>query len=173
MSDFFQNGTVTTFHNLTDRSVEELDNDLMKFSQTNRLGLILPSLYSELEAPALDNIVTELAKVPYLSQIVIGLDRADQAQFEHAKDYFSRLDQNHRILWNDGPRLQKVMSRLQDLGLAPTEPGKGTNVWWRCMIVILLLTHGIYLQNSSTRSRTPPSILPSQKVTTPGTPKVN
>ena len=129
MSDFFQNGTVTTFHNLTDRKVDDLEADLVKFSEVNRLGLILPSLFSELEAPALKNIVSELAKVPYLSQIVIGLDRADKAQFEFAREYFSELGQNHRILWNDGPRLQKVMEQLRQKELAPTEPGKGTNVW--------------------------------------------
>jgi len=129
MSDFFQNGTVTTFHNLTDRSVESLEEDLVRFSKTRPLGLVLPSLFSELEQPALKNIVNELAKVPYLSEIVIGLDRADKAQFEFAKEYFSVLPQEHRILWNDGPRMQKVMGRLKDIGLAPTEPGKGTNVW--------------------------------------------
>ena len=129
MSDFFQNGTVTTFHNLTDRKVEDLEADLMRFSEQNRLGLILPSLFSELEAPALKNIVSELSKVPYLSQIVVGLDRADAKQFAYAKEYFSELGQNHRILWNDGPRMQAVMERLRNKGLAPTEPGKGTNVW--------------------------------------------
>lgn len=129
MSDFFQNGTVTTFHNITDRSVESLEEDLVKFSKKRGLGLILPSLFSELEAPALQNIVNELKEVPYLSEIVIGLDRADQKQFEYAKEYFSELPQEHRILWNDGPRMQVLMSRLREKGLAPTEPGKGTNVW--------------------------------------------
>ncbi|CAN8142313.1 glycosyl transferase [Thiomicrorhabdus sp. 6S2-11] len=129
MSDFFQNGTVTTFHNLTDRKVEDLESDLLKFSEQNRLGLILPSLFSELEAPALKNIVAELSKVPYLSQTVIGLDRADAKQFDYAKGFFADLGQEHRILWNDGPRLQKLWNKLKDKGLAPTEPGKGTNVW--------------------------------------------
>ena len=50
------------------------------------MGLILPSLFSELEGPALDNIVNELAKVPYLEEIVIGLDRADRDRF--AREFF-------------------------------------------------------------------------------------
>lgn len=129
MSDFFQNGTVTTFHNLTDRPVESLEEELMKFSETRDMGLILPSLFSELEMPALKNIVEELKKVPYLSEIVIGLDRADKEQFEFAKEYFSELPQEHRIIWNDGPRVTAIMDRLKEEGLAPTEPGKGTNVW--------------------------------------------
>ncbi|WP_319558114.1 glycosyl transferase [Thiomicrorhabdus sp.] len=129
MSDFFQNGTVTTFHNLTDRPIEDLESDLLRFSQQNPMGLILPSLFSELEAPALKNIINELKSVPYLSQVVIGLDRADQAQFEFAREYFSELPQKHRVLWNDGPRMQTLMNQLKEKGLAPTEPGKGTNVW--------------------------------------------
>lgn len=129
MSDFFQNGTVTTFHNLTDRPVENLEQELINFSNSRQMGLILPSLFSELEMPALQNIVEELKKVPYLSEIVIGLDRADKEQFEYAKNYFSGLPQTHRVIWNDGPRMTAIMERLKEQGLAPTEPGKGTNVW--------------------------------------------
>lgn len=129
MSDFFQNGTVTTFHNLTDRSTEDLETDLVRFSKQKPLGLILPSLFSELEGPALDNIVNELIQVPYLNQIVIGLDRADAKQFEYAKDYFSRLPQDYKIVWNDGERMQAITRKLAALDLAPKERGKGSNVW--------------------------------------------
>lgn len=129
MSDFFQNGTITTLHNLTRRNLSELEWDLVNFARERPMGLVLPSLYSELEGEALTRILDELERVPYLSEIVIGLDQADQAQFEYAKQFFARLPQPHKILWNDGPRLQKVMQPLKKLGLAPTEPGKGKNVW--------------------------------------------
>ena len=33
MSDFYQNGIVTNFHNLTRRSIEALENDLKQFSR--------------------------------------------------------------------------------------------------------------------------------------------
>lgn len=130
MSDFYQNGIITNFHNLTDRPVEDLEADLMRFSRKRPMSLILPSLYSELEGPALKHIVEELAKVPYLSEIVIGLDRADRDQFEHAKEFFSHLPQHHRILWNDGPRLRALDEELTEHGLAPMEAGKGRNVWY-------------------------------------------
>ncbi|WP_158774493.1 glycosyl transferase [Cobetia sp. L2A1] len=130
MSDFYQNGIITNFHNLTDRPVEDLEADLMRFSRKRPMSLILPSLYSELEGPALKHIVDELARVPYLSEIVIGLDRADRDQFEHAKEFFSHLPQHHRILWNDGPRLRALDDELTEHGLAPMEAGKGRNVWY-------------------------------------------
>ena len=130
MSDFFQNGNVSTMHNLTRRSVEELEAELANFASSRPIGLVLPSLYSELEGPALENIITELAKVPYLNRITIGLDRADADQFAHAKEYFSRLPQDHNVLWHDGPRLTALDEELAALGLAPPELGKGRNVWY-------------------------------------------
>lgn len=136
MGDFYQNGIVTTLHNLSRRPVEELEAELLTFSRQRSMGLILPSLYSELEGDALPVIVDELVKVPYLAQIVIGLDRADRAQYQQALGFFSRLPQDHRVLWNDGPRLQALDNKLMALDLAPKEPGKGRNVWY-CMGYIL------------------------------------
>ncbi|WP_372957846.1 glycosyl transferase [Marinobacter sp.] len=130
MGDFYQNGIVTTLHNLTRRPVEDLERELLTFSKTRPMGLVLPSLYSELEGPALANIVEELKAVPYLDQIVIGLDRADEAQYRHAMEYFSGLPQNVKVLWNDGPRLKAIDDKLREQGLAPSEMGKGRNVWF-------------------------------------------
>ncbi|AEF45426.1 hypothetical protein SerAS12_2300 [Serratia sp. AS12] len=130
MSDFYQDGIITNFHNLAQRELSELEYELQVFSGRNTMGLILPSLYSELEGPALDRIVDVLAQVPYLEEIVIGLDRANHEQFLHAKNFFSRLPQRHRILWNDGPRLTAIANQLSAEGLAPNEPGKGRNVWF-------------------------------------------
>lgn len=132
MSDFFQNGHVTTLHSLGTRNLEALEDELRKFSRTMPMGLILPSLYSELERPALTLIVEELKKVDYLEQIVIGIDQADKDQYRHALKFFSELPQKTYVLWNDGPRLRELDRQLSDQGLAPTEPGKGRNVWY-CM----------------------------------------
>lgn len=130
MSDFYQNGVVTNFHNLTKRRTEDLEKELIGFSQRRKMGLILPSLFSELERPALKKIVDELTQVPYLEEIVIGLDRATKDQFLYAQEFFSRLPQRHRILWNDGPRLTAIDQKLKAHGLAPAELGKGRNVWF-------------------------------------------
>lgn len=130
MGDFHQNGKITTLHNLTQRPVADLDDELIGFSRYRLIGLVLPSLYSELETPALENIVQELVKVPYLNEIIIGLDRADERQYRHALEYFGRLPQNHKVLWNDGPRLRAVDATLAEHGLAPTHAGKGRNVWY-------------------------------------------
>ncbi len=130
MADFYQNGVVTTLHNITRRSADELDYELNSFARFRRLGLVLPSLYSELQGDALEKIIQELQPVNYLNRIIIGLDRANEDQYNHAKEYFGRLPQEHHILWNDGPRLTEIHGMLANEGLAPTEPGKGRNVWY-------------------------------------------
>lgn len=136
MADFYQNGTITTLHNLYQRSLEDMEQELQAFSQKRPLGLLLPSLYSELEGAALPMIVDQLKSVPYLSQIVIGLDRADEAQYRDALKFFGQLPQYHRVLWNDGPALKALDQELEELGVAPKELGKGRNVWY-CMGYIL------------------------------------
>lgn len=130
MSDFFQNGRISTLHNLGDRPIEEIEAELCEWSKKKPMCLVLPCLYSELEGPALSNIIDELCKVEYLDEIIIGLDRATEAQFAHAKEFFSRLPQKHHILWNDGPRLKAIDKVLEEYGLAPRELGKGRNVWY-------------------------------------------
>jgi glucosyl-3-phosphoglycerate synthase len=130
MGDFHQNGLVTTLHNLRNRSVEDIEAKLLEFSKVRPMSLILPCLYSELHGLALPKILDELEKVPYLSEIIIGLDRANEDEFAKAKEYFSRLPQHHRILWNDGPRLKALDKLLVDKRIAPKEMGKGRNAWF-------------------------------------------
>ncbi|MYI26643.1 MAG: glycosyl transferase, partial [Acidimicrobiales bacterium] len=130
MADFQQHESIATLHRLADRSVESLEDELFEYSRRRPIALIIPALYSELQGPALGNIVDEIAKVAYIDEIIVGIDRADEAQFADARQFFSRLPQRTRLLWNDGPRLRKIDEVLADRVLAPTEPGKGRNVWY-------------------------------------------
>ena len=130
MADFAQNGVIGTLHNLRNRSTEELEAELLQYSAETPMSLLLPCLYSELEGPAMGPIVEELAKVPYLNEIIVGLDRANEQQFVAARRFFDRLPQDCVVLWNDGTRLRHVDAALKQVGLAPAEPGKGRNVWY-------------------------------------------
>lgn len=130
MSDFYQNGIITTLHNLSHRPVDELEKELLSFAKTRPMSLVLPSLFSELEGLALPKIISDLARVPYLEEIIIGLDRANEEQYRHALSFFSRLPQRVRVLWNDGPRLQAIDALLDEHSLSPREMGKGRNVWF-------------------------------------------
>ncbi|MEL6572538.1 MAG: glycosyl transferase [Pseudomonadota bacterium] len=129
MVDFHQNGNIATLHNLRTRSLNEMTYELETFAQTRKMSLVLPCLYSELRTPAMPNIVSELSKVSYLHRIIIGLDRANEEEFRHAKTFFKDLNQNHIVIWNDSPRMKALGARLEENDLAPKEAGKGKNVW--------------------------------------------
>ena len=129
MVDFHQNGHIATLHNLRTRSLADLTHELEVFAPSRKISLVLPCLYSELETEAMPNIVAELANVTYLHRIIIGLDRADENQFRHARQFFGDLNQDHTVIWNDSPRMQALDDRLDKIGLAPAEHGKGKNVW--------------------------------------------
>ena len=129
MADFHQNGNIATIHNLRTRPSEDITRELTSFGASRKISLVLPSLYSELEGDALPNILNELAQVPYLHRIVIGLDQATEDQYRHAREFFSVLPQNHVVIWNSSPRMQAIQDRLAGLGLGPIEDGKGKNVW--------------------------------------------
>ncbi|MBU6950428.1 MULTISPECIES: glycosyl transferase [unclassified Hahella] len=136
MGDFYQNGIVTTLHNLSRRPLEDIERELVAFSQHRPLALVLPCLYSELQGEAMPRILEHLCKVPYLEEIIIGLDRADEGQYREALQFFSALPQRHRVLWNDGPRLRAIDAELKQESLSPREPGKGRNVWF-CLGYVL------------------------------------
>lgn len=130
MTDFFQNGVIATLHNLTQRDTESIEAELNEWSTKRPMSLILPCLYSELQGPALKNIITQLSRASYLSEIIIGLDAANEEEFHHAKEFFSKLPQHHVILWNDGPKLREIDKAIHEHSLAPNEEGKGRNVWY-------------------------------------------
>ncbi len=136
MADFFQNGVITTLHKLTDYPTEQLEEEIMMHADRRPIGLILPSLYSELQGQALPHIVDELKRVPYLAEIIIGLDRATKEEFEHAKKFFAQLPQPHKIIWQRSPRIQDLYDLLSKNNLYVGTEGKGRN-FWLCMGYLL------------------------------------
>ena len=130
MSDFSQNGVVSTLHDFKTKSTSVIESELSKFSKQRKMELILPCLYSELEGTALPKIVEEISKTKYLDHIIIGLDKANETQAKKAWKFFKKLKTTFSILWNDGPKLKKLDQELKKNNLAPSELGKGRNVWY-------------------------------------------
>ena len=130
MSDFSQNGIISTLHDFGTKSVSDIEKDLKRFSKERKMELILPSLYTELEGDALPNIVNEISKTNYLDHVIIGLDKANKKQAQHAWKFFKKLNIPFTILWNDGPKLKKLNDELKKKDLAPSQYGKGRNVWY-------------------------------------------
>ncbi len=128
MSDFFQNGVITTLHRLNRNNRVELKQEMIDYCQRRPIALVLPALYSELESPALPKIVEALKEVPYLTQIVITMGRTDESQFAQAKKFFEVLPQEKVILWNDGPGLERIYQSLET-EFGRFEKGKGLSAW--------------------------------------------
>lgn len=130
MSDFFQNGVITTIPRLGDTPIEDMEKRLEKLAQRRNMVLILPALYSEFETPAMKTIVEELKNINYLYKIVLGLDAANKEQFEEVKKIMSVIPTPVDVIWNDGPRVMALKQELKDAGFQSTDiRGKGLNVW--------------------------------------------
>ncbi|MGB2908694.1 MAG: glycosyl transferase [Candidatus Aminicenantaceae bacterium] len=128
MTDFFQNGVITTFHNLGTSQVCSLEEQLKEFARMQPIALVLPSLYREYASGALPNIIRTLKKANYLNEIVLCLDRCTAAQFREIKKEFAAF-KRLILIWNDGPRLKKLYHLLNQNNLSPGDSGKGRAVW--------------------------------------------
>jgi glucosyl-3-phosphoglycerate synthase len=128
MSDFFQSGVVATFHRLQS-DIQNLENDLLEFSQDNGITLILPSLFSEIQGPGLEKIIDELLNVKYIREIAFSLGPASKGQFREVKKFLKRLPQKVTIIWNTGPRIQALYDELSENKLSAGPDGKGRSAW--------------------------------------------
>ncbi len=129
MTDFFQNGSIATLQNITRRPLEDIERELRQFAQLRHMVLLLPALYAEFEGPAMPRIVADLKHVDYLHAIVLSLDRATAAQFKKVRHRLSRLSGPVKIVWHDGPRMQKLYMQLKKSNFWLDAPGKGRSVW--------------------------------------------
>lgn len=129
MGDFHQTGVITTLHRLKPPDLERLEAELTAFGRTRPLALVLPCLYSELAGPALGGVVKELARAPYIRQIVVALDRANRAEYEHARRYFEALPQETWIVWVDSPQVQDLLQLFETNDLPIVQRGKGRAAW--------------------------------------------
>ena len=96
MSDFFQNGEITTFHKLRHRDLEELEGELEQAARHRPISLVLPYIPIELKGAGLPRIAQELRKVNYLKNVIVTVGRATVEDFKEARNFFSALSQSSR-----------------------------------------------------------------------------
>lgn len=129
MSDFFQTGAIATLHRLGRPDLARLERDLVEFTQETPIALVLPCHIREVGTSALRLIARELKTVPYLKQIVVGIDGANASGWKKARHFFAQLPQKPVLLWNDGPRIHNLYRKLEEAELSAGPGGKGRNVW--------------------------------------------
>ncbi|MGH0034814.1 MAG: glycosyl transferase [Myxococcota bacterium] len=134
MADFHQTGVVSTLHRLGDTNLRRLEFDLLSFAGERPIALVLPCHFSEITRSALVHIVDELQSVPYLKQVVVSL--SGEASPEHYAATRALFQDVHTVdgagvnlVWNQGPRFEKLVARLREEGLDPGEDGKGRATW--------------------------------------------
>jgi glucosyl-3-phosphoglycerate synthase len=129
MSDFYQTGIITTLHQIGRSSLERIESELREFSKSRPIALVLPALFSEFEGQAMPGIVQELAKVKYLHEIVLVLDKASEKDFARVREFMSPLSTDIKIIHNDGKRVTEVYETLSRNGLDAGQRGKGRSAW--------------------------------------------
>jgi glucosyl-3-phosphoglycerate synthase len=129
MADFYQTGVVATFHRFGPVKLERIESELSEFNRHRPIALVLPSLYAELEGPAIKKIVEEIKEVSYINEIVVTMGRTDKEQFKKAKEFFSVFPQRTRIIWNTGPKIGELYKQLEESGLFVGGDGKGRSCW--------------------------------------------
>jgi glucosyl-3-phosphoglycerate synthase len=90
---------------------------------------VIPMIPDEMDRPALARIVSEIARAPYIDTLLVSLNRADAADFERAKAFFSAYPGRCVILWNESPALRELIDAMAGAGLATGSPGKGRACW--------------------------------------------
>lgn len=129
MADFYQTGIITTLHRLGKPSLERIESELVGYSKTRPVALVLPALYSEFEGKAMPRIIEELAKVKYINKIVLVLAKASEKEFMKVKELMSPIPYEVKVIHNDGKRIKEIYNTFGRNDLNPGEDGKGRSAW--------------------------------------------
>ena len=157
MSNFAQKHTkISTLYLLVEDN-PNMELELLQHSRWKKAVLIIPLLASEFtdpeNRPVFENIASQLSDVPYLSQIIFGLDRAG---IEDARELAEILNkhhvQNYLIQHNDGPGFTSIYQALSDAGFGLTEPGKGRNMFMSFGIALAMGAQSIGLVDADIRT---------------------
>lgn len=120
---------ITTIHDLG-ADWAHLEERMMELSQSAPTAVVIPSLYGELERPALRRIRDHLSHCPFVNRVVISLYAETLAEYQRAVAFFQSLPQPTYVLWENGPRILAILQDLQNRGLDLLHHrGKGRAVW--------------------------------------------
>ncbi len=120
---------ITTIHDLGSETTR-LEARLTELSQTQPTAVLIPSLYEELERPALRTICDQLGQCTFVNNVVICLYADTFEQYGRAVKFFESLPQPTFVLWENGPAITGILQTLADQGLDLLQfRGKGRAVW--------------------------------------------
>jgi glucosyl-3-phosphoglycerate synthase len=130
MPDFYQNGKITTLHDLGAIGRQHLEELLIRATRNYKLGLVLPVTAADMRAAPFDRIVDQLQHVPYIDQIVVVLGVAPKLEdYQETRRKIAPMGDKAEVLWTDGARVQALYQELEEAGFNLAVPGKGRSVW--------------------------------------------
>ncbi len=119
---------VPTFPRLEEASVERMEQRIIAASRRLPVGVVIPSLYTDLAGPAMGQIIRELASASFVRRVYISLDCASESEFAQAREIVAPLGEKAALLWNDAARVREVIHRIEtQFEVGPR--GKGRAVW--------------------------------------------
>ena len=130
MSDFFQNGIITTLHDFGTHNLTHMEARMSDTLKRRDIALILPITAQDLMSPSFNHIVSELAQVPYISEVVLSLGQTqnfDDMIEAHAR--LQALSQPYSVVWSSGPGIKALFDELAQNYLDVGPDGKGRGVW--------------------------------------------
>jgi glucosyl-3-phosphoglycerate synthase len=120
---------ITTIHDLG-CDLEFLESRLIQLSESSSTAVLIPALYEELERPALALIREHLRHCYFVKHIIVCLYAQTREQYVQAVSFFAGLPQKTLIIWENGPRVTRILEHLHERGLDVLSfRGKGRAVW--------------------------------------------
>ncbi|MFC1783003.1 glycosyl transferase [Planctomycetota bacterium] len=130
MGDFFQNGIITTLHDFEADNLQRMESRLSDMLKRRDIALILPIIPRDLMSQSFNDIVMELAQVPYISEVVLSLGQTDDFNdMVEARRRLKPLPQPHSVVWSSGPGIGAMFDELRENYLDVGPDGKGRGVW--------------------------------------------
>ena len=120
---------ITTIHDFG-CNLDLLEDRLTQLSEESATAVLIPALYDELERPALTTIRNHLQDCAFIKTVIVCLYANSIEKYTRAVEFFATLPQKTLIIWENGPRVKKLLADLQGKGLNLLNfKGKGMAVW--------------------------------------------
>lgn len=120
---------ITTIHDFG-CDLSRLEERSLELTRDTPTAVLIPSLYEELERPALTHIREQLKDCAFVNTVIVSLYADTAEQYAKAVEFFAPMPQKTHIIWENGPRVVALLKELQAKGLdLLVHRGKGRAVW--------------------------------------------
>ncbi|MEA1996249.1 MAG: glycosyl transferase [Gemmatimonadota bacterium] len=131
MSDFYQHSPIATLHRLGKSSLDELEGKLVKSVRKRPVALVIPVTLEDARQDVFKRILEIIEGVPYIHRLVVTVGRTDdQAEYAGVCRKVKEIFPEAGVIWSCGPRISKLVEKMEKMELFLGEDGKGRSVWF-------------------------------------------